>query len=164
MDKVVCKNVNYADKVQGQLLVELLDGYAKDPLGGGSALDDEVKEHLPSKLAKVPHAFSFIAYSGDEETPAGLINCFEVFSTFAAKPLVNIHDLFVKPEFRKKGIGKALMTAAETEARNRGCCKLTLEVLSKNEIALNAYHACGFASYELDPAHGVALCMEKKLK
>ena len=164
MSKIVCKSVNYADRVQGQLLVRLLDGYAKDPLGGGTGLVEEVKEHLPSRLAQVPSAFSFIAYSGEEETPSGLINCFEGFSTFAARPLVNIHDCYVVPEFRGQGISQALLGAVEAEARKRGCCKLTLECLSKNDVAIGAYKKNGFSSYELDPANGVALFMEKKLK
>ena len=159
---IVCKSVNYADKLQGQLLVRLLDGYAQDPLGGGTPLNQDVRENLPSRLAQIPHAFSFIAYS--DETPAGLINCFEGFSTFAAKPLVNIHDLFVVPEFRGQGISQALLGAAEDEAKKRNCCKLTLECLSKNQVALNAYKKKGFNSYELDPENGVALFMEKKLK
>lgn len=162
MSKIICKSVDYANRHQGQILVRLLDGYAKDPLGGGSGLSEEVKEHLPSRLAQIPNAFSFIAYSGEE--PAGLINCFEGFSTFVAKPLVNIHDVFVLSEFRGQGVSQALLGAAEEEARKRGCCKLTLECLSKNEVAINAYKKSGFGSYELNPAHGMALFMEKKLK
>jgi len=117
MNKIVCRSVNYADRVQGQLLVRLLDGYAKDPMGGGSPLSEEVNEHLPSRLANVPHAFSYIAYSGDEETPAGLINCLEGFSSFAAQPLINIHDCYVVPEFRGKGISQAMLERVEEEAK-----------------------------------------------
>ena len=167
MNKIMCRRVNYADPIQGQALVRLLNAFAKDPMLGSAPLSDEAKECLPSRLAAIPHAFSFIAYdvhNSDIEKPAGLINCFEGFSTFAAKPLINIHDVFVLPEFRGQGFSRAMLGAVEVEARQRGCCKLTLEVLSKNEVAIKAYQNTGFASYELDPSHGVALFMEKKLK
>jgi GNAT superfamily N-acetyltransferase len=159
---IVCRAVDYADEEQGELLVTLLDGYARDPFGGGTPLPDSVRETLPSRLARIPTAFSFLAYV--DGRPAGLINCFEGFSTFAARPLVNVHDLFVLEEFRGNGVSQALLRAAEEEATGRGCCKLTLECLSRNQAALNAYKKVGFAGYELNPEHGVALFMEKKLK
>mmetsp|Transcript_8562 Transcript_8562/g.13201 ORF Transcript_8562/g.13201 Transcript_8562/m.13201 type:complete len:184 (-) Transcript_8562:806-1357(-) len=169
--RIVCKRVDYENYDQGLILVNLLDAYAKDPFGGGEGLKEEVKENLPSRLAKVPNAFSFVAFyinqkekGGDEEIPAGLINCFEGFSTFAGQPLVNIHDIFVLKDFRGKGVCKAMLSAAENESKRRGCCKLTLEVLSKNEVAIKAYNKSGFSSYELDPATGIALFLEKKLK
>jgi ribosomal protein S18 acetylase RimI-like enzyme len=56
-----------------------------------------------------------------------------------------------------------LMAAVETEARRRGCCKLTLEVLEHNQHARKLYDAVGFASYQLDPTTGRALFLEKKL-
>jgi GNAT superfamily N-acetyltransferase len=185
---IVCKLVNYSDPRQGAVLTKLLNAYATDHLGGGTPLKDEVLEQLPARLAMIPHAFSFVAYAaahdtaassaegeqGNNEaaiveatatcTPAGLVNCFEGFSTFAAKPLVNVHDMYVADAFRGQGVSQALMAAVEKEARARGCCKMTLECLSKNQIALNAYKKCGFGSYELNPEHGVAVFLEKKLE
>ncbi|CAB9520729.1 Acetyltransferase [Seminavis robusta] len=167
MNRITCKLVNYADPAQGQNLVRLLNAYAMDPLGGGTPLTETVQKNLPSRLGAVPHAFSYIAYCGEENgdtgTPAGLINCFEAFSTFACRPLVNVHDVFVLDEFRGQGVSQALLKAVEQEAQKRGCCKLTLECLSKNQIALKAYEKSGFGSYELNPEHGVALFLEKKL-
>jgi GNAT superfamily N-acetyltransferase len=170
--KIICKLVNYQDPRQGLILTKLLNGYATDPLGGCTPLKNEVMEHLSARLAKIPHAFSFVAYATDDnqkeedkEIPVGLVNCFEGFSTFAAKPLVNIHDMYVVDEFRGQGVSQALMAAVEKEAREeRGCCKITLECLSKNQIALNAYKKFGFNSYELNPEHGVAMLLEKKLE
>ena len=51
----------------------------------------------------------------------------------------------------------------EQEARARGACKLTLEVLSANHSALRAYVREGFANYQLDPAFGQAMFLQKKL-
>ena len=153
--------VDYSNPHQAKDLVDLLDSYAKDPAGGGEGLADAVKRQLPSALAQRPDAFSVIAYVDDK--PAGLINCFEGFSTFACKPLVNIHDVVVRPEFRGRKISHRLLEKVEELARNRGACKLTLEVVEGNVPARKSYEKYGFAPYELDPAMGKALFWEKKL-
>ncbi|WP_140917823.1 GNAT family protein [Limnobaculum xujianqingii] len=84
---------DYQNPAQGNDLLMLLDGYAQDPMGGGEALPPAVKASLLAELARLPHAFTVLAYVDNK--PAGLINCFLGFSTFAAKPLVNIHDVVV---------------------------------------------------------------------
>jgi ribosomal protein S18 acetylase RimI-like enzyme len=66
------------------------------------------------------------------------------FSTFHARPLLNIHDLAVVPGRRGKGVGRALLTAAEAHAGELGCCKLTLEVQDDNTPARQLYERFGF--------------------
>ena len=56
-----------------------------------------------------------------------------------------------------------MLAKVEEVARARGCCKLTLEVLSNNEAAKSAYRRCGFSDYQLDPNAGSALFWEKTL-
>lgn len=141
-------------------VVALLDAYARDPMGGGTPLADDVKARLPGDLAANPQAFSLLARS--EDRAVGLANCFMGYSTFSAAPLVNIHDLAVLPGHRGAGIGRALLAAVETEALKRGACKITLEVLSGNP-ARHLYAACGFGDYQLDPATGHALFWQKRL-
>ena len=89
--------------------------------------------------------------------------CLEGFSTFACKPLVNLHDLAVIPAYRGQGVGARLLESVEAIARARGSCKLTLEVLSGNGTALGVYARSGFAQYQLDPAAGQALFLQKWL-
>ncbi len=141
-------------------VVELLDGYARDPMGGGAVLAEDVKARLVRDLEANPHAFSMLARIDDQAV--GLANCFMGYSTFAAAPLVNIHDLAVIPGQRGKGIGRELLAAIEAEALKRGACKVTLEVLSGNP-ARHLYAACGFGDYQLDPATGHALFWQKRL-
>ena len=143
-------------------LVALLDAYARDPMGGGTPLADDVKARLCDELAALPSAASFIAWIGDEAV--GLVNTFEGYSTFKARPLLNVHDIAVLPAQRGRGVGQALLAACEAHARERGCCKLTLEVLSGNQRALRSYQRFGFAPYVLDPAEGHALLMQKWLQ
>jgi ribosomal protein S18 acetylase RimI-like enzyme len=86
------------------------------------------------------------------------------FSTFACKPLINIHDLAVLSGYRGKRIAERMLTLVETVARERGACKLTLEVLSGNVPAMKLYARVGFAQYALDPAAGQAAFMQKWLE
>ena len=152
----ICR-VDYADPAHAQALVALLDAYAHDPMGGGAGLSDYAKTHVVAGLAARAQAFSVLAFTPDAAlTPVGLVNCIEGFSTFAAKPLVNIHDVIVLPDWRGQGVAGAMLEAVMQIARERGACKLTLEVLSGNQKALRTYAKLGFDAYQLDPEAGTA--------
>lgn len=142
-------------------LVGLLDAYARDPMGGGTPLREDVKKRLPADLAERAGCVVLIARVDGEA--AGAAVSFEGYSTFEAAPLLNLHDFVVSPAFRGGGIAKTLLERLEDEARSRGCCKITLEVLSNNHRARGIYAAAGFGAYELDPAAGQALFFQKKL-
>jgi GNAT superfamily N-acetyltransferase len=154
--------VHLENQAISKIWLELLDAYAKDPMGGGEGLTDYAKAHLVERLKNLPGFHGALAFMG--ETPVGLINCFTGFSTFAAKPLLNIHDVVVLPEWRGQGIAQALLGWAAESAREIGCCKLTLEILSNNTGAMRSYLRAGFVPYELDPAAGHALLMQKYLE
>jgi ribosomal protein S18 acetylase RimI-like enzyme len=144
-----------------EAIVPLLNAYACDLMGGGEDLSDYCKRNLVAELRRLPHAVVLLAFVDD--VPAGLSICFLGFSTFACKPLLNIHDLAVCERFRGLGIGKQLMQRIEEIAVRKGCCKLTLEVLSGNDVALNLYRRQGFLQYQLDPNAGGAMFLQKKL-
>ena len=157
--KINVIEVDYSDSRQTKDLVSLLNIYAQDPMGGGKVLDDYVVSNLIDELAKRPYAFSVLCYV--DKTPVGLVNCFEAFSTFTCKPLVNIHDVIVIKEFRGQNINQRMLTKVEEIAKSKGCSKLTLEVLSKNEAARSSYTKFGFSGYELDPKMGTAQFWQK---
>ena len=75
--------------------------------------------------------------------PAGLAVFFHNVSTFAGKPGLFLEDLFVKPEFRRRGVGKALLSHAATLARARGCRRLEWTALDWNRPALDFYGRLG---------------------
>ena len=160
-DAVTVRLADYGYAPDGEALVVLLDAYARDPMGGGKGLDPAVANRLVPALNAFPGAFSMLAFRDGK--PVGLANCFTAFSTFAARPLVNIHDLVVEEGHRGQGIGRSLMQAVEAEAARRGALKVTLEVLSGNERAKALYAAQGYESYALDPAKGTAQFWEKTL-
>ena len=158
------QRVDYRAPLDGLHLRRLLDLYARDPMGGGEPLAASVLERLCDDLARRPDAASFLAYRvTDPSDPVGLINCFEGYSTFKAKPLLNVHDIVVHPDVRGQGVAQALLGAAQQLAIERGCCKLTLEVLSGNTVAMNAYDRFGFTPYQLDPGAGQAVLLQKWL-
>jgi GNAT superfamily N-acetyltransferase len=160
-DRIEIVRVRYADPVHAVALVGLLDAYARDPAGGGEPLSDFARDNLVSQLAARPFVFSVLALDGG--IPVGLVNAIEGFSTFACRPLINVHDVVVLPSHRGKGIAARLFAAVEAIARERGACKLTLEVLSGNKHARRLYEKLGFDDYRLNPAMGHAQFMQKWL-
>jgi len=151
----------YDDPAHAAALVDLLDHYARDPAGGGAPLSDFARGNLVASLAARPFVFSVLAFDGD--LPVGLVNAIEGFSTFACKPLVNVHDVVVASSHRGRGIAARLFAEVEAIARERSACKLTLEVLSGNGAARALYEKLGFDDYQLDPAMGQAQFMQKWL-
>lgn len=131
-------------------LVAMLDAYARDPMGGGRPLTDDIKSRLVPGLKSHPTTVVFLAYRGDPDTSgqaAGIANCFTGFSTFAAKPLINIHDLAVAPDARRMGVGRKLLDAVADKARSMGCCAVSLEVRDDNPAARNLYENYGFSDH-----------------
>ena len=162
----VCR-ADYADPVHAGALVSLLDAYARGPMGGGEALSAFARAHLVSALASRPQAYSVLAFAkvpeNPVERPVGLVNCIEGFSTFACLPLVNVHDVAVLPDYRGQGVGEQMLALAEIIAKERGACKMTLEVLQGNGSAVKLYRRIGYANYQLDPTMGQASFMQKWL-
>ena len=158
---ILVLQASYSNPVHAEAIGRVLNHYAQDPMGGGHSLPADLLEQLPAELAKRPHASSVLAFVGGE--PAGLVNCFEGFSTFACRPLVNVHDVVVVNPFRGLGLSQKMLQKVEEIARQRGCCKITLEVLEGNAVAQSAYRKFGFDDSMFDPAYGRMLFWSKSL-
>jgi len=141
--------------------LSLLDQYARDPMGGGSGLAEFARANLIAELRRRQWLRVILARLGTE--PVGLAICIEGFSTFACKPLLNIHDLVVAEKFRRRGFARQILREIERLARAMGCCKITLEVLEGNRGAQALYRECGYAGYQLDPAMGKAMFWQRPL-
>jgi len=152
---------NLDEQAHADAVLALLQHYALDPMGGGEALSSYAQKNLIAELKKRHDVLIVLAF--DNERPVGLINCFEGFSTFQARPLMNIHDVVVDSDFRGKGLATRMLARVEQLAREKNCCKLTLEVLQGNEAAQAAYRKAGFSGYQLDPEMGQAMFWQKKL-
>ena len=152
---------DFANPAHAAAVLSLMEAYARDPMGGGEGLSGFARAHLVNALASRPSAHVILAFAQQE--PAGLLISLEGFSTFACRPLLNVHDLVVAPAFRRQGVGRRLLQRAELIAHRLGCCKLTLEVLEGNGAAQATYRSAGFRPYQLDPAMGRAQFWEKPL-
>jgi len=130
-------------------------------MGNGRDLSEEVQRGLIDGLRAHPTTLIFLAL--DQDRPVGIVTCFVGFSTFAARPLVNIHDLHVTNGYRRRGVARLLLEAVEKKARELGCCKLTLEVQENNHAALALYRNVGFVDGQYEPEAGTVLFREKKL-
>ncbi|TWU16641.1 GNAT family N-acetyltransferase [Allorhodopirellula heiligendammensis] len=128
-------------------ILRLLCEYAADPAINGPGLSFDVRKRVVDELAARDHAVSILAFAEHVDggsTAVGLINGFETFSTFSAMPVLNLHDVMVMRGYRGQGIGKRLLDAATDLARQRGCCKVTLEVYRGNQTAAGLYRNSGF--------------------
>ena len=130
------------------------------PPGGGQPLGEDVRTRLIPALREHPTTVILLAFDGTR--PVGIATCFRGFSTFAARPLLNLHDLAVIPEYRRRGVGRQLLAAVEDKARSLGCTKVTLEVLEANP-ARQLYAAMGYASPIYYKGSGPALYLTKSL-
>ncbi|PKY11355.1 GNAT family N-acetyltransferase [Acidithiobacillus marinus] len=140
---------------------KLIDQYAQDDMGQGAPLRQDVYENLLENLAIRSWVHIFLAVAGKEIV--GIAVCIEGFSTFNGAALLNIHDVYVVPEFRRQGIARTLFSFIEDHAREQKFCKLTLEVLEGNIPAQKSYRSFGFQPYTINEDGGVAQFWHKYL-
>jgi len=166
--RIHVREADLSEHADGEALLSLLDAYARDPMGDGRPLGREVRNALIPALRRVPDVLVLLAFARDDDAapdwqPAGVAVCFSGFSTFRAKTLLNVHDLTVRPGWRRHGIATRLLAAVETAARARGCCKVTLEVRADNAAARRLYDRLGYGtgSSGADPVQ--YLFIEKRL-
>ena len=123
-------------------LVDLLNMYMADPMGDSPQLNKLQQLRLVDGLANHPSAFVlFEIYDG---MIVGLATCFINFSTFIVKPYLNIHDFFVHPDYRGKGLANSLMQELISISKERNYGKITLEVREDNHVAQGLYKSLGF--------------------
>lgn len=125
-----------------EAIPRLLDEYARLPIGQGAPLEESVLRGIVPGLRNHPGAFVLLAWL--DGRAVGVAVCVTGFSTFTARPLVNIHDLAVTGDCRGRGVGQALIGAVEARARALGCGKVTLEVREDNDAAHRLYRRLGF--------------------
>jgi GNAT superfamily N-acetyltransferase len=103
-----------------------------------SATEPALREHL---FGPRPYCEALIAEDGDG--PAGFALFFHTYSTFLALPGLHLEDIFVYPERRGRGIGKALFVRLAQIAVERGCGRVEWTVLNWNEPSIGFYKSLG---------------------
>jgi GNAT superfamily N-acetyltransferase len=102
------------------------------------ATEDSLKEWL---FGERPVAEVLIGEYGEQ--PAGFALYFHNFSTFLGKPGIYLEDLYVRSEFRRAGLGLALLVRLAGIARERGCGRMEWSVLDWNEPSIKFYESLG---------------------
>ncbi len=124
--------------------IDLICGFIRD-LAEYEKLGDEAKAD-PVVMARHlfgAHAMAEVVIGEIEGIPRGFALFFHNFSTFAGRPGIYLEDLFVAPEARGHGLGKALLAHLAKLAVARDCARLEWSVLDWNEPALGFYRALG---------------------
>lgn len=120
-----------------KFILELAE-YERARPGEAPVTEKDLAETL---FGERPAAEVLIAYLGDE--PTGFALFFHNYSTWLGKRGIYLEDLFVKPPFRKHGIGFALLRKLARIAVDRGCGRVDWSVLNWNELAISFYKQIG---------------------
>jgi ribosomal protein S18 acetylase RimI-like enzyme len=127
-------------------LIKLLNDYMLEPMGNNQPMDSELAPQIISGLKNYQGYLGFFAI--DSHDYIALANCNQNFSTFKAKPILNIHDFIVTSVHRGKGVGVFLMNELLNYAEKNGFCRVNLEVRTDNSNAKALYQKLGFAECE----------------
>lgn len=87
--------------------------------------------------------------SNDAGQAVGFCQLYPLFCSIEARPIYSLSDLFVSPEARRTGVGRALLLAAERHARNTGRARLELTTARTNKTAQAAYESLGWQRDEV---------------
>ena len=90
-----------------------------------------------------PRYEAYLAETGETHGPAGYAFVFETYSTFLARPTLYLEDLFVLPQWRGRGLGRALLSHCLKLARERGCGRMEWTCLDWNTNAQAVYEKLG---------------------
>ncbi len=141
---ILVRRLTVADVPAFLRLVEALAHYeALEPPDAGA------RDRLARDALADPPRFSTLLAELDGRV-VGYAIFFETYSTFLAQPTLYLEDLFVLPEARGRGVGKALFRACAVEARRRGCGRMEWQVLAWNDLAIGFYEALGAAPLHAD--------------
>ncbi len=144
-----------------KVLARFIEDYMNDPMGdtlreGPIKLSERKKFKLLSGLQTNPCCRIFLW--NENYNPVAIAICFETFSTFLIKPVLNIHDFFVDHEYRNQRIGSQFLEKLITKFSEADFGKITLEVRIDNDAAQGLYRKLGF-----NPTHPNMLFWVKKI-
>jgi len=103
----------------------------------------EASEELIHNSIFGENKFAEVIIAFDETTPVGFALFFYNYSSFKAKPGVYLEDLFVEPQYRGKGFGKALLEEVISIAKQKNCGRVEWSVLDWNTPAIDFYKSMG---------------------
>ena len=102
-----------------------------------------------------PRPYAEVLIGEIDRTPQGFALFFHNFSTFEGRPGIYLEDLFVRPDARGSGLGKALLGKLAALAVERDCARLEWSVLDWNTPAIDFYKALGARPMDEWPVYRV---------
>jgi ribosomal protein S18 acetylase RimI-like enzyme len=133
---------DYSNDYHCRRFADLINHYMEDPMGGATPLTKRQQLYLLDGMQNHPTALVMFAAVSDEIV--GLVTGFVNFSTFNVKKYLYVHDIVVQKEYRQYGVGRKLMEKCIDIAKEKGYCKVTLEVRDDNVKAKALYESLGF--------------------
>jgi len=135
--------VDLQNELHTRQLIKLLNDYMCDPMGKNAEMEEGFASKIIAGLKAYTCYLGFFVLLDDQF--AGLANCNHNFSTFKAKPILNIHDFIITPEFRNIDAGQFLLAGIINFASQNGYCRINLEVREDNLNAKSLYKKMGFS-------------------
>ncbi len=133
-------NIRFATDADTVLIFDFIKGIAEyEKLSHQvEATPEKIKKHLfePNAVAEC-----LLAFEGEQAV--GFAVFFHNYSTFVSKHGIYLEDLFVNPEYRGKGYGKALLLKIVEIAKQRDCGRVEWSVLDWNKPAIDFYESIG---------------------
>jgi len=133
---------NLRDEQHAENFLRLTSAYMTDPMGEAMVWDDQQRKDVINNMKD--HPCAVVLFAKAQGKFVGLCTCFYAYSTFLAKPLMNIHDIYVEESARGLGVGTQLVQAIGDIAAKKNCGKITLEVRKDNLNARDLYKGQGF--------------------
>lgn len=133
-------HIRPAERADARLILELIRGlaaYERAPDAVLATEEDIVRDGFG------PVAYFHCLIAEWEGKPAGFALYFFNYSTWRGRPGIHLEDLFVYPELRGRGIGKALLERVAAAAVEQQCARYQWEVLDWNQPAIDFYRSLG---------------------
>ena len=134
-----------SDPTHAAAIVDLIAQLAVSEFGRRDAMTAAERVALIPALARFPSKRVLLASC--DSGICGIAVCFVQLSTFSGREMLKIHDLFVAPDKRGRGIGRSLVEAAIGCARELNCAFVNVEVATDNPDATRLYERLGFSDW-----------------
>ncbi|HIF5585247.1 TPA: GNAT family N-acetyltransferase [Vibrio parahaemolyticus] len=112
-----------------------------------SDVSASIESTIVNQLFELPYFHGFLCLNDD--VPLGFAVCFESFSTYRARKMLNIHDFMISSNARGQGLGKLLLGGIENYCSENDYLKITLEVDEENTVAKKLYSSLGYEDYQV---------------
>ncbi|EJG1067345.1 GNAT family N-acetyltransferase [Vibrio parahaemolyticus O1] len=112
-----------------------------------SDVSASIESTIVKQLFELPYFHGFLCVHDNEAV--GFAVCFESFSTYRARKVLNIHDFMISSNARGLGLGKLLLSGIENYCRENDYLKITLEVDEENVVAKKLYSSLGYEDFQV---------------